>query len=115
MIANGWDGFYPRLSVCGLVARSAKRNYPRVLEDFVSHADRKPVRVEPPAVDPGRPTATGDQRLPAAAALMVFASGSDYGHRGLAPTRPVIVPLTGQGRTPMGGQIRTLVELWRRC
>jgi hypothetical protein len=31
---------------------------------------------------------TGDQRLPAAAALMVFASGSAYGHRDWAPMRP---------------------------
>jgi len=36
-----------------------------------------------------RGTATGDQRLPAAAALMVFASGS----------------LTEQGRTPIAGRI----------
>jgi putative hydrolase of the HAD superfamily len=37
-----------------LGASCSKRNYPRVLEDFVSHvAARKPVRVKPPAVDPG--------------------------------------------------------------
>ena len=65
-------------------------------EDFVSHAaDRKPVRVEPPAVDPGCPTASGECR-DIAKPSTVTADGSAYGHRGLALMRPVIVPLTSR-------------------
>jgi len=46
-------------------------------------------------------TATGDQRLPAAAALMVFASGSVTGHRSVI------------GTASFGSMSETVVEVAR--